>query len=408
MPAAFLRRVLLIATVIVMVTGGLNLLVDPWGLRDARGVPGLNLRKPYLTHDRELIRWRRAERFCRNVEGPSLAIFGNSRAEIGFDPEDPAILATGMEAFNHAIPGAPLTTAANQLAWLEAAHCLPTRILIGVDFFDFVGGVELDPATLHKPSPSADLGFFGRSVFSLAGLGDSFTTLQLQNDPFGPELTERGFNPLREYHLEVRRYGHYQLFRQRAEEGATRWARKARTLLPASGKPGRDQAALEAFLERAARHGIPVDVVIYPYHAELRLIAERLRMQPLYEDWLRQMTATVRRIPVRADGNPAARLWNFGTIASPTMERIPPRGDRKTQLVNYWEPGHFKPELGRRVLQRVLQPASFSAEGSFGEELTMSNIDSAVLADRRTLESMLRDDGELVREVDSLPEFSRR
>ena len=111
-------------------------------------------------------------------------------------------------------------------------------MLIGVDFFDFLGGTAATgplPNAAEDPPPRLDAQWLGDAVFSLTALGDSFTTLAAQHARYPATLTDRGFNPLLNYVGEVERNGHYPLFRQRAFENARNWSRKAPRLHPPGG-----------------------------------------------------------------------------------------------------------------------------------------------------------------------------
>src|SRR6476620_3869448 len=98
--STFLRCMSITAFALVLVAGAVNVLVDPLGVFGSPRIAGINALKPYVDHDRDLIRWRAARREC-----PNAAIFGNSRAEIGLDPDHPMFRQHGLRAFNHAIPG---------------------------------------------------------------------------------------------------------------------------------------------------------------------------------------------------------------------------------------------------------------------------------------------------------------
>ena len=112
--ARYLRWMLATVVATVLLTGAFNLVVDPLDVVGAPSIAGFNAVKPYLDHHRELVRWRSALRHC-----PSAAVFGNSRAEIGVDPENPLFARQGLNAVNQAIPGTDATMTLRQLRWLQ-------------------------------------------------------------------------------------------------------------------------------------------------------------------------------------------------------------------------------------------------------------------------------------------------
>ena len=387
----YLRWMLSTLAVTLAVVGGVNILIDPLGVVGAPRIDNFNAIKPYLDHHRDLARWQAARRACASV-----GIFGNSRAEIGFDPENPTFAAHGLTAFNHAIPGSGAIMAYRQLNWLDRAGCMPKTIILGVDFFDFLGGSKPTPLPTPEidPPPRLDGRFLAETVFSITGLKDSLGTIMLQRTPHPAILTERGFNPMDNYLDEVARSGHYLLFRQRAEENLRNWTRKAPRLRPEEGGISSDEQEVEAFLTHATGAGSSVHLVIYPYHAEIRMMLERIGLGELFSDWKRNLLATTVRA---AKGHATVKLWDFSAITPETLEEIPALGDHKTNLRYYWEAGHFKKALGDLALAQMLGDTT-----GFGVELNPANIDTWLTEDRTRVKTLLAQPSPLLTEVDDV------
>src|SRR5437763_9397564 len=77
-----------------------NLAIDPYAIFGAPIVEGVNAVKP------------RPDAWIADIKlavarkrGPKALILGNSRAEIGFDPDSAALRATKIAAYNMAVPG---------------------------------------------------------------------------------------------------------------------------------------------------------------------------------------------------------------------------------------------------------------------------------------------------------------
>lgn len=388
---AYLGWMLGTLLLVVAAVGAVNALVDPLGVFGAPRVAGVNALKPYLDHHRELARWQAARRVCARA-----GIFGNSRAEIGFDPENSIFAAHGLSAFNFAIPGTGATSTYRQLNWLHAAGCMPKTLILGVEFIDFLGGSPARdlPRAESDPPPGIDRQFLAESVFSLSGLRDSLATLLLQRARHPGILTERGFNPLDNYIDEVEQSGHYVLFRQRAEENVRIWTRRAKRLQPLSGEASADEMAVRAILARAGEAGSKVYVVIYPYHAESRILFERLGLGGLFADWKRQI---VDISSAQAAHGANIEVWDFSGISPETSEAIPPRGDRQTNMAYYWEAGHFKKELGERMLARL-----FGEQSRFGIRLDRANVEPWLLDDRAAVQALLAKPSPLLGEADDV------
>lgn len=371
----------------IAASAAFTLFMDPLALYGAPRVAGVNAVKPYLDHHRQLARWHAARRACATV-----GFFGNSRAEIGFDPEAPVLKRQGLVAFNHAIPGSGLGLAARQLGWIEDAGCGPRVVVLGVDFFDFLGGPAPEGAASAAP-PRVDARVVAETVFSVTAVRDAFTTLGLQHARYPATLTPLGFNPLLNYIPEVGKSGHYALFRQRAVENRKRWEKLPARLDPPGGGPSEEALALERFLARA-RPAQAVHLVIYPYHAEIRLMLEAMGLTGLFEEWKARVLAQARAADPTGT---RVRVWDFSGLSPETLEPIPAPHDRRTALQWYWEAGHFKKALGDRMLARMLDESD-----PFGVELRSETLAATVAQDRRRVTQAWRAGGPLVREVESV------
>lgn len=375
----------------IAIVGTFNVLVDPLGVFGSPRISGFNATKPHLDHHRELSHWQAAHRLCPNV-----GIFGNSRAEIGFDPHNPIFENRGFSAFNHAIPGTAASLAYNQLLWLQAANCMPKTIILNVEFFDFLGGSPTRslPTVETAPPPRIDGRLLAEAVFSITGFRDSINTFLLQFSRYPATLTNRGFNPLYNYTPEVRQNGHYVLFRQRAEENIRNWTRKAPRLQPAEGIISEDEQMVDAILTLATASDSTVHVVIYPYHAEIRMLIERLDLGGLFADWKKSIVNIAAR---HTEQGQKIEVWDFSGITQETLEAIPKPGDRNSQLTYYWEAGHFKKALGDLMIARIL-----GDQNTFGVNLNKGNVTNWLIEDRTRVQVLLTAPSPLLIEVDDL------
>jgi hypothetical protein len=373
----------------VAACGAFNLFMDPLGVFGSPRISGINAVKPYLDHHRELARWKGAQRLC-----PNAGIFGNSRAEIGFDPEHPDFTAKGLRAYNHAIPGTSVATAVQQLEWLQQAGCKPKTIVLGVEFIDFVGSPAAPSGvTALPPSPAINATVLTESVFSMTGVRDSLETLLIQHARYPSSLTERGFNPLLNYIPEVAHSGHYTLFRQRATENAAKWLQMPRQIHPVSGESA-EFVQLQRFLRTASQEAESIHVVIYPYHAQLRLLMSKVGFESLLSEWKSDVLAIAQR---NSKGAARITVWDFSGISAQTLEPIPAPDDRRAQLRHYWEGGHFKRELGNVMLSQML-----GGKPGFGVVLTFDTLPDWLERDRLLVSEQMITNGPLRAEVESV------
>lgn len=389
--AAYLRWMFGALLAIIAVTGAVNIFIDPLGIFSSPRVAGINAVKPYLTHHREDARWAAARRACANT-----GIFGNSRAEIGLDPDHPLFAERGLSAFNNALPGTSIVMSQRQLAWLEAAGCMPRTLIVGVEFFDFLGGTRPAPGAGQAtiPAPAIDGRSLTETVFSINALFDSARTLSIQRARYPAIITERGFNPLLEYIPEAQLAGQYVMFRQRAQENLRIWSRKAHRLRPTDGGPSDDEVILDALLSRAGNAGSTTYLVIYPYHAQIRMMLERLGLAGLFADWKRLIVAQAAR---HSAAGHKVEVWDFSGISPETLEAIPPRNDRTTMLEYYWEAGHFKKALGDRLLARL-----FGNENHFGRRLDPAGLEAWLAEDDARAKALLTTPSPLLDDLNDL------
>lgn len=285
---------------------------------------------------------------------PDAVILGNSRADIGFDPQSLAAHGWGERPYNLAVPGSGIETNLHQLRTLLDQGVVPRRLLVGVEFLDYLERRGAGPGralTQPRPWPERLLRLRLQGLFTLTALKDSLATVAAQHRDDTPVLRGDGFNPLREYPTLARKEGYFSLFRQRGLENARR-LRDSRP--PADWEDTHDYRALERLLTLAAERDIRVDLVVYPYHAQVIGLFARYDLLPAFAAWKSALVTLTDR---RATAGTAVRLWDFSGLDERTTEAIPPRNDKQSVTRWYWEAGHFKAALGDEILRRIREEA---------------------------------------------------
>lgn len=348
-------------------------LIDPYNLYDWFKFNGINIKKPDSTRYLEEIKLTQASRLH-----PDLIILGNSRAEIGFDPESPSLLEQGYTAFNLAIRGSSIAVSSRQLKYLLDKGIKPKKIIIALDFVDFMSSPQQEPKKNNNFSqeikyPVDDWFWQFDSIFSINSIKDSITTLLIQNNPEAPSLTERGFNPLKEYLTAARNEGYYVIFQQRAEENIKNYLKKSTGKFDKS-----DFFYFRQILINADSINSKVIVVIYPYHAQILAFFEQLGFLPTFNQWKAEILNEVERISPTATGN--ISILDFSGFGEKQCERIPAKGDLLSSTKWYWEAGHFKNSLGDIVINNALSQSRkdiadlSSVPSSFGTKLIKTNL----------------------------------
>ena len=272
-----------------------------------------------------LARWQAARRLC-----PSAGIFGNSRAEIGFDHRHPRPLPPrGLSAFNHSIPGSAVAWRSAAPVWLAAGrHAAPKVALIGVGSTTSSArpkGRPLPPSTprrSRRQGAHAGLVFFPSPACGIPPRPRPCSA-PLRSHPHRARLQSAGQLHRR---VDSRRI----LFRQRADENARSWGAAKWGIQPARGNPSTNgprrpprrhprrsggRSRLVIYLPPD-----PPDAVTQPRH--------------LFNGWKRMVVAIAAR----------HRAWRCGISAASarTLEAIPCPGDRQFSTSVPGKPGHFK------------------------------------------------------------------
>ena len=345
-----------------------NAAVDPYGVFGAPAIAGLNAFKSqagqrgatFKTHGVAAVR-------------PKALILGNSRAEVGFDPKHPSWPAGSRPVYNGALPGTGPGVALDLFAHALAVGEL-RRVVLGVDFLDFLvrpdeSILPARPRALLAPASHAR-DMFTASV-SADALLDSLATIRAQPRPDASGLTPLGFNPMREYATIARVDGYEAMFRQRNLDNARRLVRGPHAILPTGSRTSTEFETVRAILRLAAAHGCRVELVVYPYHAQLLVLMQEAGLWPVYGAWLEHLARLVEEERAR-DPRLAAALWDFSAPSRWTSEAVPERGGPRFEVRDYWEAGHFKNSLGDQVLARVLSPAG--TPESFGTVLDAAGV----------------------------------
>lgn len=358
------RFLSILATSFVLVclgAAGFNYLVDPYGLFGSRRIAGFNEIKPTATE-----RVRVTKPYMASRAKPKVVIGGNSRPEIGLDPQSVCWPGAGQPVFNAAIPGADVFM---QVRYVQHAVELgkAQRILFGVDFLDFLvdstkatGKVDWERhAKSYDGRLRAESGTqSGTSVsllqaedmlgglFSMVALGDSITTLAAQGDPLAATRREDGFNPALDYLPIIRNEGQAVLFMQKNAEVKKRLQQDDLGILDIDGGQTLPLLALRRLLQWAKSRDVEVVLFVNPYHSDYLLQIEASGKWPLLEEWKRQLA-------VAADEY-AVPLWDFNAFDPYSTESPPSRNDRQSILKWYWEPAHYRQELGDLMLAAML------------------------------------------------------
>jgi len=367
---------------IALATAVVSVVIDPYGLFDLVRIDGINAKKAYAYTHKHLAKQTRALRLQ-----PKTVLLGNSRVDVGFDPQSLGWPASMQPVANLGIPGDGMDRLAVSYDF-TARRLKPEVVYIGLDFFDFLSAVP-PRADTRLPLLSSDAGDvlakLPETVFSTTALLDSVKTLAAQYNGASAAMTVAGFNPMRNYEATVRHEGQWPMVDFQNRQQAQYLADRPPTVRLPNGEPAAPLANLRAILSDAASRGQRVVGFTYPMHGHFYArLAVSGRWQ-LFEEWKRAVLAEWQAVKGRHPQWPT-ELWDFALLVPETTEPAPLPGHRDRLMQWYWEPGHFKSVLGDRLISQM----TGTAKDGFGVRLTPSDVDEHLAHERLALDGYLR------------------
>jgi hypothetical protein len=335
-----------------------NYAVDPYLVFGSARVDGFNAIKVDVNS-----RVRTAKVYQPESGVWDTLIAGNSRVEMGIDPDHRCFAAAGWHVYNVGIPGAGVR---QQIAYaLNIAYQQPVeRVFLSVDFVDFLVGAGTPPPErgssrtgagslrfLFDGSENPDRSWASlrdryTALLSLDALVSSIRTVLLQS-PGQPTRDGSGFNPANDFARAVELEGPAALFRQKLATLEARYAQPY-GLRYSDGSASEEFEALAQFLDIAAAEDIEVTIFTNPFHEAFWALLERIGLRDLHAEWLLMIEDTL-----RASAADVA-FWEFSMDSPFIHEAVPPPGARSGPLAWFWEPAHYRRELGDLMVETML------------------------------------------------------
>jgi len=370
----YLLRTSLFALILVLFVLGLNFIVDPYGITGVPRIPYFNEFKVDINEHTRLMK-KYQPLFAQH----NSLILGNSRVELGISPSHHCFSKNGLDVYNLGIPGADVRT---QLAYaLNIVYQQPIHtVFLSVDFTDFISPQpqnyqgssslltqrlgEFRDTSSGKPNPDFYKVYFLdhlKSLFSLNALVASVRTIALQSR-VSPDRDEAGFNPARDFEEAVRIEGPRALFDQKMFDLQKKYS-AAWNFRDASGRLEPAFEDIHEFLGIAAEQGITVYLFTNPFHEQFWHLLQSQGLMPVYADWIRSMEDLVRK-----HEGASVIFWDFSGDSSFIHEAIPGEGVRSGPLQWFWEPAHYRQQLGDIMVNAMLSERC-ETEVAFGRRV---------------------------------------
>ncbi len=361
----YLKTVFGVTAFLAAAAAGINFFANPIGIYNPPLIRGFNDAAPAATAYSRLEKTEAVKRLK-----PDLIITGTSRADIGLDPRPEFF--PGMTPYNFALSAATLYEQRRTLEFAGAVHPLKEAV-ITLDFFAFnarkLDNKQFEPERLTPEALSPLRAFFDSygTVVALDTLVASFRNMRYVRHLDRYAYSEpNGHKIGNDVAYDVSLQGAAHLFSHPPAEKETAVDDFS---FAYSDVPGDTVFKhLEAMLDFTRQHGIKTILVISPVHEwAIRGFAAEGK-SALVAEWKARLAEIVRANAARY-GETAYPLWDFAYPNSLTSEPVPTADNKKTQMHWWWDPSHYKTELGDIVLRKVLGLPGGDKYPDFGRKL---------------------------------------
>jgi len=350
-----------------------NYIIDPYGITGAPRIEGLNQQKADINDFA-----RQYKKYQPLLVASDTLVLGNSRAEMGIDPAHACFESSGMTAYNLAMPGAGMRMQLNYA--LNVIYAQPIkRVFLSVDFIDFIDNEprhirqlplleQIDGELKYLPSGTPNPEYpvrrakdYARALFSLDVLTSSAKTV-LGQGVEAADRTVQGFYPAADIAGIVRVEGARALYDQKMQNLQRKYA-KGWYLRDSSGSLHTAFEDLKAFLEITARENIEVVVFTHPFHESYWQLLNAVGLAEDYQQWMQLLRSLIGQPQFAVSG-----FWDFSDKSPYITEDFGGSEQRNNALQWFWEPAHYRSELGDKMVAQMLGPAC-KADTGFGRKL---------------------------------------
>ncbi|WP_260295938.1 hypothetical protein [Sedimenticola hydrogenitrophicus] len=378
----YINKLLVLFLLFLLSAGALNYLIDPYALFDSVRLSGFSDLKPAAGGH-----VRMAKPYQVRNYSPKGIVAGNSRPEMGIDPRHICWPDFARPVYNLGLPGAGVHMQARTLqhALFEGDVKL---ILWGLDFADFLSASPERAGKYPWPVsprqyenrliirangsgnpvyPFIKLEDYLTVIFSLDTAADSLKTITQQSNRNVSTRLRNGFNPANDYWPIMSTEGQFVLFEQKNREIDERFSKSGLTVFPYPARQSEEFASVAHLLKYANSNRVKVILFINSYHADYLSTIYRHNLWPQFEAWKYRLLEI-------ADEN-QVELWDFSGLDEFNSEPAPAIGDKSARLKWFWEPAHYKKEVGDKMLEKIFgQWCRSDASPQIGLKLSSENI----------------------------------
>jgi hypothetical protein len=359
--------------------GVFNYLIDPYGIFNMPRYSWLNKTKPAAA-----TKVRIAKPYQVTSMAPKTIIMGNSRPEMGLSPNSSCWNSSMKPIFNLAIPGLGFY-AQTRLLQHALENSEVKSVYFAIDFFDFIVNADARKPMAWPPHASSfenrllvnlegkeNIQHLSQSIkdkllslFTLNSLIDSIKTVITQGDQSLTTRTQNGFNPAQAYYQKIiKNEGQWVLFEQKNKELLNTLTKNRYSIYREGSSTSESLEALKMIKALLIKRKIEAKFFINPYHADYLHSINISGNNELFQQWKKEIARILSE-------QPALPLYDFSEPSAYIVEQPPQKGDRQSVLTWFWEPAHYKQELGDIMLSQMLETPC-TPNPQFGKPLTVA------------------------------------
>ena len=357
-----------------------TLIVDPAGVYGYVDIEGFNHEKTELMEG--------GGRFDKGVAllsgGFDTVILGTSRAEIGIDPRSP--LFGGRKVYNASLPGSTFYELERAFELAVTKGNVRT-VILSLDF-DFNFLTEMKGSGDFYQSAFSDSGGTPRltRLISIDELQRSFETVKENKRGRRADYTPLGHKKDMDFNRPGKRGRSFMAALRTSFIKNTFYSRAAYTSEP--------MALFGDVVERARGLGVELKIFISPVHAFQLEIMRVSGAYPEFERWKRELTSILADDASSSHGKDSFMLWDFSGYNAINSENFGSTEDPNTEMRWYWEPTHYRGELGEVILARLFGDEEEGRIGAaplpFGVSINSTNIEAHLTALREERDGVYR------------------
>lgn len=352
----FKRFTLVYVSIVFLCTlliGCFNWIVNPYGIYQSLNIKSVK-NKPLVSSHLRLskamaVRWQK----------PDYLIMGSSTAETGLDPTHPGWKFN--KVYNLGLSGANIYEVKRYLEHAESIHRIK-KVIIVVNFFMFnaysKNRHDFDESILAIDSRGnrnqLALTTFMKTLFSYDALRASLETLNKQDTKNAFLLNGQLDHDFRQEQIrQLKGYRNNFINAEQYNKNNLLPVPEAKYSFDDDKNKIHTIDYFKEIISLCEKNNTELVVIVAPEHVRLQETYHILGLDNWYRDWLTKLTELIEQHNQKVSLQKYS-LWNFNLINQFTTEQLPPTDSLSKSMKWFWDPFHFKNELGNEILNIVL------------------------------------------------------